>query len=91
MSKTLIVFFELTDAGKNSEALIKEIKEYPGWARLGGSAYLIMTDEEPVKVRDDLKKVLDNNDRIFVGVAPPPSAWKGLPENVSKWILENQK
>ena len=35
--------------------------------------------------------VLDNNDQLWVGVAPAPSAWHGLPDDVANWIHENQK
>ena len=91
MSQVLIVCYDLVNAGKNYEALIKKIKAYPGWARLGGSAYLIKTDETPVRVRDILKEVIDADDKLFVGVAARPSAWSGMPEEVAKWILENQQ
>ena len=89
MSKTLIVSYDLVNPGQNYEKLIQKIKQY-GWARLGGSAYLIQTDATPVQVRDTLKAVLDANDKLFVGVAPPPSAWSGLPDDVANWILKNQ-
>jgi len=91
MSQTLLIFYDLTDPGQNREALIKKIKLYGKWARVGNAAYLIHTDEIPTSVRDNLSKVLKANDRIFVGAAPPPSAWQGLPEEVSKWILANQQ
>jgi hypothetical protein len=91
MSQLLIVFYDLVNPGQNYEALIKKIKTYSAWARLGGSAYLIKTEATPVQVRDDLRQVLDGKDKLFVGVAPPPSAWTGMPEDVAKWILENQK
>jgi hypothetical protein len=91
MSQVLIVSYDLTNPGQNREALVKKIKAYSIWARLGRSTYLIKTDATPVQVRDELKQVLDTNDRVFVGVAPPPSAWVGMPEDVSKWILKNQK
>ena len=91
MSQILIVSYDLTNPGKNYEALVKKIKSYSTWARLGGSAYLIKTDETPVQVRDDLTQALDTNDKLFVVVASRPSAWIGMPEDVAKWILENQQ
>ncbi len=91
MKRVLIVSYDLVDPGQNYERLIKLIKAYPSWARLGGSAYLILTDIPPKAVRDNLAQALDKNDKIFVGVAPAPSAWRGLPEDVSKWLQANQK
>jgi hypothetical protein len=91
VSRVLIVSYDLVRPGQNYESLLRLIKSYSSWARLGGSAYLIFTDSPPVQVRDHLASVLDPNDRIFVGVAPAPSAWRGLPEDVSSWIQANQK
>lgn len=88
--KTLIISYDLVKPGANYENLLQKIKAYPQWARLGGSAYLILTDHTVVKVRDNLITVLDVNDQLFVGTCPVPSAWRGLPDDVSKWILENQ-
>lgn len=91
MNHVLIVSYDLNTPGKSYEPLLKLIKSYPGWARLGGSAYLIATDLEPVAVRDALQKTLDQNDKLYVGVSPAPSAWKGMPNDVSNWIVANQK
>jgi len=88
--KILIVTYDLINPGQNYEKLLQKIKAYQLWARLGGSSYLIGTNETPVQVRDSLMAVLDQNDKLFVGSCPVPSAWTGLPDDVSKWILENQ-
>lgn len=90
MRLVLIVSYDLVNPGQNYDRLVRLVKEYPGWARLGGSAYLILTDATPVQVRGHLQQALDLNDKLFVGVAPAPSAWVGLPDDVSNWILENQ-
>lgn len=91
MNRVLMISYDLVNPGQNYEPLLKRIKAYPGWARLGGSAYLISTDATPVQVRDNLAQVLDPNDKLYVGVAVAPAAWRGMPEDVSKWILANQK
>lgn len=88
--RVLIVTYDLVNPGRNYEKLLQRIKGYSGWCRLGGSSYLIASGELPEQVRDHLKVALDANDKLFVGVCPVPSAWYGLPEDVSKWILENQ-
>jgi len=56
--KVLIITYDLSDPGKNYEALLKRIKGYTAWARLGGSSYLIGTTQTPEQVRDDLLKAL---------------------------------
>lgn len=91
MKNTFIISYDLASPGTNREALIKRIKAYGQWARLGDSAYLIsIPPTDPVTVRENLTKVLGPSDKLYVGVAPAPSAWVGLPEEVSKWILANQ-
>ncbi len=87
----LFVTYDLVDPGRNYEELLKKIKAYHSWAKLGGSAYLIETNKRPTEVRDNLKTVLDQNDNIFVGTAVAPAAWYGLAEAVSSWVLERLK
>lgn len=91
MARVLIISYDLTNPGQNYEALVKLIKAHGTWARLGGSAYLIFTEATPVSVRDNLKAALDRNDKLYVGVAPAPSAWTGMSEEISNWLQENQK
>lgn len=91
MPRVLVISYDLVNPGKNYEALLQRIKAYGGWAKLGGSAYLVLTDANPEQVRDDLSVVLEVNDKLYVGVSPAPSAWKGMPEDVSRWIVANQK
>ena len=91
MSRVLIVYYELSAPAANSQRFTQKIKSYEAWARLGNSAYLLYTDMEPVEVRDDLQTVLFARDRLFVGAAPAPSAWRGLPDEVANWILGWQK
>ena len=88
--KVLIVSYDLKKPTQNYERVIKKIRAYESWAKLGGSAYLILTNSTPVQVRNNLASDLDSNDQLFVGTCPVPSAWKGLPDDVAKWIMENQ-
>ena len=91
MKKVLIISYDLTNPGRNYEPLIKRIKELGPWARLGGSAYLVLTQYTVVQVRDYLWHVMDKSDKIYVGISLPPSAWAGMPNDVSEWIRNNQK
>lgn len=87
----LIVSYDLDKPGQRYDQLITRIKAYGSWAQLGGSAYLIVASATPQQVRDYLTQALDVNDKLYVGVAPAPSAWAGMPNEVSNWILANQK
>ena len=90
MSDVLIISYDLMAPGKNYEPLIQKIKAYGAWAKLSSSAYLVMTSDDPTRVRDTLVSVLDANDKIYVGKVVAPAAWRGLPDEVSKWIIANQ-
>ncbi len=89
--QVLIVSYDLVNPGQNYEQLLALIKSYKSWARLGGSAYLVLADSLPKEVRDNLMQALDTNDKLYVGVAPAPAAWIGMPSDVANWIVSNQK
>jgi hypothetical protein len=91
MKKTYIISYDLHQPGQNYEELLKRIKSYSGWARLGGSAYVILTDKGHAEIRDYLKAVLDKNDKIFVGKVSAPAAWFGLGTDVSNWLIDKLK
>jgi hypothetical protein len=89
--QVLIVTYDLYEPGKNYEGLLQRIKSLGVWARLGYSCYLVYTQSDPVSARNQLIDALDTNDALYVGIAPPPSAWHGLPDEVSNWIRSHQK
>lgn len=88
--KAYIISYDLTNPGKNYEDLLKKIKSYH-WARLGGSAYVVVSENTAVEIRDNLKLVLDSTDKLFVGTLVAQAAWSGMPEEVSKWLINNIK
>jgi hypothetical protein len=87
---TLIIIFETGFPALHRERLVRKIRSYPSWARVAANSFLIKTQFNPVQVRDQLIPLLRGQDKLFVGFCPVPSAWHGLAEDVSKWILENQ-
>lgn len=86
MKRAYIVTYDLINTGKNYEGLIHKIKEYGVWARLGGSSYVIVTEQTAVEIRSFLSEVIDSDDKLFIGVLNAPAAWTGMPENVSNWL-----
>lgn len=91
MTQMVVVIFELAQPGQSSEKLTRLIKEQASWARISNNAYLLLTEKTPVNIRDALLSGLSIGDKIYVGMSPAPSAWYGLPEEVSKWVIANQK
>ncbi len=89
MRQTYIISYDLNSAGQNYEDVLRIIKEHWGWARLGGSAYIVITEKSAVEIRDNLMAVMDSNDQLFVGVIKAPAAWFGLGDEVSDWLKKN--
>ena len=87
----MIVTYDLMNPGQNYEALLKRIREYQKWAKLGYSTFLIATEQTPVQVRDYLGQAIDRYDKLYVGVAVAPAAWQGMTDEVSNWIRSNLK
>jgi hypothetical protein len=90
MKKTAyIISYDLNNPGQNYENVLRVIKSYNAWARLGGSAYIVITTSTAVEIRDSILKEMDSNDQLFVGNIQPPAAWFGLGDEVSNWIKNN--
>ncbi len=85
-----IVTYDLKkDSGSEKYAdLINLIKEGGVWACLGGSSYLIESEETPVQLRNKYSRVLDKEDMLFVSVVSAPAAWRGYSQQVTDWIKQ---
>lgn len=84
---TYIISYDLHNPGQNYEALIGKIKNYPAWAKITQSTFVIETNDTAVVVRNNLQTALDYNDKIFVWAIKAPAAWNWLGDEVSKWLL----
>ena len=84
-----IVSYDLSQPGQNYERVLQAIKSYHNWARLGGSAYIIIADASAVDIRDRILQELDSNDKLYVGVVKAPAAWYGMSDEVSNWLQKN--
>jgi len=91
MRRAYIISYDLSKPGQNYEALLKKIKTHHAWARLGGSAYIVLSDNTAAQIRDDLTQALDKNDKLFVGAINAPAAWIGLGDEVSQWLRNDLK
>lgn len=81
-----IISYDLQAPTQRYDALTARIKAYPNWACLGGSVYMIETNESHVQVRDNLGQEIDGNDKLFVAKVSAPAAWKGYSQEVTDWI-----
>lgn len=70
-----IIEYDLRQPGRDYDALYKTIKDYGTWAHVTESTWFIKTDETCAQVRDKLWKLMDGNDRLFVGELTGNVAW----------------
>lgn len=89
MNRAYLITYDLHRPGQAYEELLRRIKSYGTWARLGESSYIIVSTNSAVQIRDYLNDAIDNNDRLFVGTLIAPAAWNGMSEEVSNWIVNN--
>lgn len=81
-----IISYDLHAQTQQYDDLIRLIKSYSNWACLGGSAYLIETNDTPIQVRENLGHVIDGSDKLYVGKVSAPAAWMGYSQDVTNWI-----
>lgn len=70
-----IITYDLCAPGRDYTKLIEAIKTYPNWGHVTESTWVINTTDTCTQVRDNLKKHMDQNDRIFVGELSGVAAW----------------
>ena len=78
MTSAKIVTYDLCNPGQNYAALIDRIKQYPKVSKVTESCWLISTTWSCAKVRDDLTRFMDTNDKIFVAALTGEAAWKNI-------------
>lgn len=87
MNRYIIVF----ESNKQRNKIIGVIERQPKWARLSTNAYIVITENDILSLRDNLKLVVEREDRIFISKITTPAAWANLEEEVSDWIKINLK
>jgi hypothetical protein len=70
------VTYDLRAPGRNYQALYDRIRQYPGWAKVTESNWILVTGWTAVQIRDDLSQYIDANDRLFVLRSGSEAAWK---------------
>ena len=73
-----VIEYDLCAPGRDYNELYNAIKQYGTWARLTESTWFVKTDDSCEKIRDDLLKAMDSNDRLFVGELTGVAAWHNL-------------
>ena len=75
---SMIISYDLRAPGSNYTSLYEKLKSYTHWAKITESSWFIKTSKSCADVRDELSKVLDSNDRLFVGKLSGEAAWRNV-------------
>jgi hypothetical protein len=76
--RSLLVAYDLIGTSETSEnyaRLTARIKEYPNWANVQRSFWVVKADVTPKALRDDLWRFMHPSDRLFVIVLQREAAW----------------
>ena len=81
---TYIVTYDLHQPGENYNDLYTLIKAYDH-IPIAQSTWGVKTSDTATEVRDYLRQVLDNNDKLFVNSLDSWASW-ALPTSVTNWL-----
>ena len=85
---TYQVSYDLIAPGRNYQGLYDRLRQYPNWAKVTESNWIVVTGWTAAQIRDDLRVHLDANDRIFVLKSGIEAAWSNtICDN--NWLREN--
>ena len=76
MSKSKIITYDLCAPGRDYSDLYNYIKSFSAWAHITESVWFISSEKSCVDIRNDLNKLTDSNDRIFVAELTGVAAWR---------------
>ena len=71
-----VINYDLRKPGRNYDALYAKLKSYSKWGKVTESCWVVVTEKSAVTVRDELKSVIDTNDRLFVVKSGTEAAWR---------------
>lgn len=77
MGRCKLVTYDLVKPETDYEDLISAIKAYPDWCHVQKSVWLISSDDGCDVIRDNLRRFMDSDDRIFVSEQTGVAAWYG--------------
>ncbi|AQR95533.1 hypothetical protein [Clostridium saccharoperbutylacetonicum] len=86
---TYLITYDLNKSDQNYSCLCESIKSLGFWAHFMDSTWFVDTDYSPEQIRDELLKVMDSNDSLFItkissyaGSLLHKEAWPWLSEHV---------
>jgi|HubBroStandDraft_3_1064219.scaffolds.fasta_scaffold224972_2 hypothetical protein len=83
-----IVIYE-GQAGSDKRAALREaVKRYAGWGILTSNSWVVVAEHTAASLRDELRRLIGPNDRLFVVRSGVEAAWINVAAN-SDWLKRN--
>ncbi len=90
--KTYLISYDLglPETYNDYKTLINYIKSYSNWAKPLKSVWLVKTDKKISQVRDEIRTLVDLNDKIFViNITKIGWATFNISKDVTDWMKNN--
>ena len=86
-----LITYDLSKPERNYSGLFSAIKAVSGtWAHVSESSWIVVANNQSsTKIRDNLNKVLDRNDKVLVCKLTGEAAWYGLSSQQTTWLKSN--
>lgn len=81
MANSKIITYDLNKSGKNYDDLYAYIKSFTQWAHINDSVWFVSSSKSCETIRNDLRRILDSNDSIFVASLTGEAAWLNILAN----------
>ena len=65
--ESYIITYDLKYSSNNYDDLIDKIKNYPKWAHVNESVWIVKSNTSAEDIRNNLTTVINSNDSLFVG------------------------
>jgi len=86
----LEISYELQKPGQNYDALYDAIKKAPSWCHPMTSHWFIRTEESAQTWVDRLRRVMDQNDSIFIVNITGQERAGWMPKTAWEWLSQNE-
>lgn len=78
MANSKIITYDLRAPGRTYDNVYNYLRSYVVWGKLTESTWFVSSPKSCVQIRDELSRLVDLNDRIFVAELTSVAAWTNV-------------
>ena len=87
--KNFVISYDLIGPNRDYDNLYNAIKDYGSYARVTESFWIVNTNSTSSSIRDNLKSILDENDKLIVLELQGNWATSNISKEVNDWLKSN--